>query len=160
MKPRHIVILGYYGIMGLGLVGPMEAFASARVNSAEADREACLKAAATRGPKPLGSTRFDWSSLASGQGGSGPQRKRGESSRCIRDTVLQKSNLYFPALLRHPFETGLRNFRGVRETGRGNAQTVRFHRQHNSLNDDFVWEFDQDIHQSQPFLWIDRACAS
>ena len=31
MKPRHIVILGYDGIMGLDLVGPMEAFASAHV---------------------------------------------------------------------------------------------------------------------------------
>ena len=43
MKPRHIVILGYDGIMGLDLVGPMEAFASAHVTSPKAGREACYR---------------------------------------------------------------------------------------------------------------------
>jgi len=43
MKPRHIVILGYDGIMGLDLVGPMEAFGSAHVNSPKAGREACYR---------------------------------------------------------------------------------------------------------------------
>jgi len=43
MKPRHIAILGYDGIMGLDLVGPMEAFASAYLNSQKAGREACYR---------------------------------------------------------------------------------------------------------------------
>jgi transcriptional regulator GlxA family with amidase domain len=43
MKPRHIVILGYDEIMGLDLVGPMEAFGSAHVNSPKAGRERCYR---------------------------------------------------------------------------------------------------------------------
>src|SRR5271166_718345 len=43
MKPRHIAILGYDQIMGLDLVGPMEAFASAHVNSPKAGRESCYR---------------------------------------------------------------------------------------------------------------------
>ena len=43
MKPRHVVILGYDGMMGLDLVGPMEAFGSAHVNSPKAGREACYR---------------------------------------------------------------------------------------------------------------------
>jgi putative intracellular protease/amidase len=43
MKPKHIVILGYDGVMGLDLVGPMEAFASAQVNSPKGGREACYR---------------------------------------------------------------------------------------------------------------------
>jgi transcriptional regulator GlxA family with amidase domain len=43
MKPRHIVILGYDQIMGLDLVGPMEAFGSAHMNSPKAGRETCYR---------------------------------------------------------------------------------------------------------------------
>ena len=43
MKPRHIVILGYDGIMGLDLVGPMEAFACAHVRSSKARTEECYR---------------------------------------------------------------------------------------------------------------------
>jgi transcriptional regulator GlxA family with amidase domain len=43
MKPRNIVILGYDGIMGLDLVGPMEAFASAHMNSPKSGRDACYR---------------------------------------------------------------------------------------------------------------------
>jgi transcriptional regulator GlxA family with amidase domain len=43
MKPRHIVIVGYDGIMGLDLIGPMEAFGSAQVHSPQARREACYR---------------------------------------------------------------------------------------------------------------------
>ncbi len=43
MKPRHIAILGYDEIMGLDLVGPMEAFASAHQNSQKAGKEACYR---------------------------------------------------------------------------------------------------------------------
>jgi transcriptional regulator GlxA family with amidase domain len=43
MRPKHIVILGYDGVMGLDLVGPMEAFASAQVNSPRGGREACYR---------------------------------------------------------------------------------------------------------------------
>jgi transcriptional regulator GlxA family with amidase domain len=43
MRPKRIVILGYDGVMGLDLVGPMEAFASAQVKSAKGDREACYR---------------------------------------------------------------------------------------------------------------------
>jgi transcriptional regulator GlxA family with amidase domain len=43
MKPRHIVILGYDGIMGLDLVGPMEAFASAQVKSPRAGGDVCYR---------------------------------------------------------------------------------------------------------------------
>ena len=43
MKPRHIVILGYDGIMGLDLVGPMEAFACAHVSSPKAGTETCYR---------------------------------------------------------------------------------------------------------------------
>jgi transcriptional regulator GlxA family with amidase domain len=41
MKPKHIAILGYDGIMGLDLVGPMEVFGSAHVNSPKTGGEAC-----------------------------------------------------------------------------------------------------------------------
>jgi transcriptional regulator GlxA family with amidase domain len=43
MKPKNIVILGYDGVMGLDLVGPMEAFASAQVNLPKGGREACYR---------------------------------------------------------------------------------------------------------------------
>ncbi len=43
MKPKHVVILGYDGIMGLDLVGPMEAFGSARLNSPKAGAGACYR---------------------------------------------------------------------------------------------------------------------
>ncbi len=43
MKPRHIAILGYDDLTGLDLVGPMEAFASAHLNSPKAGREACYR---------------------------------------------------------------------------------------------------------------------
>ena len=43
MKPRHIAILGYDEIMGLDLVGPMEAFASAHQNSQRRGKEACYR---------------------------------------------------------------------------------------------------------------------
>jgi transcriptional regulator GlxA family with amidase domain len=43
MKPRHIVILGYDGIMGLDLVGPMEAFACAHVRSSKTRTEECYR---------------------------------------------------------------------------------------------------------------------
>ena len=43
MKPKHIVILGYDGVMGLDLVGPMEAFASAQLNSPKAGGDACYR---------------------------------------------------------------------------------------------------------------------
>jgi transcriptional regulator GlxA family with amidase domain len=43
MKPRHIVIVGYDGVMGLDLVGPMEAFASAQLSSPKGGREACYR---------------------------------------------------------------------------------------------------------------------
>jgi transcriptional regulator GlxA family with amidase domain len=39
MKPRHIAILGYDEVMGLDLVGPMEAFAIAHVNSPKVGSE-------------------------------------------------------------------------------------------------------------------------
>jgi transcriptional regulator GlxA family with amidase domain len=42
MKPKHIVILGYDGVMGLDLVGPMEAFGSARVDSTKGG-QACYR---------------------------------------------------------------------------------------------------------------------
>jgi len=43
MKPKHIVILGYEGVMGLDLVGPMEAFGSAQVKSGKEAWEACYR---------------------------------------------------------------------------------------------------------------------
>ncbi|MGC2418517.1 MAG: helix-turn-helix domain-containing protein [Candidatus Acidiferrales bacterium] len=43
MKPKHIVILGYDGVMGLDLVGPMEAFASAQVNSPKGGGDTCYR---------------------------------------------------------------------------------------------------------------------
>ncbi len=43
MKPKHIVILGYDGVMGLDLVGPMEAFGSAQVPSTKGAKEACYQ---------------------------------------------------------------------------------------------------------------------
>ena len=43
MKPKHIVILGYDGVMGLDLVGPMEAFASAQLNSPKGGGGACYR---------------------------------------------------------------------------------------------------------------------
>jgi len=43
MKPKHIVILGYEGVMGLDLVGPMEAFGSAQLNTSKDAREPCYR---------------------------------------------------------------------------------------------------------------------
>src|SRR5271166_3941951 len=43
MKPKHIVILGYDGVMGLDLVGPMEAFGSAQISSPKGGSEACYR---------------------------------------------------------------------------------------------------------------------
>jgi transcriptional regulator GlxA family with amidase domain len=43
MTPKRIVILGYDEIMGLDLVGPMEAFGSAHVSSPKAGKEACYR---------------------------------------------------------------------------------------------------------------------
>jgi len=43
MKPKHVVILGFEGIMGLDLVGPMEAFGTARVNSPKRGTEPCYR---------------------------------------------------------------------------------------------------------------------
>jgi transcriptional regulator GlxA family with amidase domain len=43
MKPKHIAILGYDGVMGLDLVGPMEAFASAEIRSPKGTRQACYR---------------------------------------------------------------------------------------------------------------------
>jgi transcriptional regulator GlxA family with amidase domain len=43
MKPKDIVILGYDGVMGLDLVGPMEAFASAQVNAPKGGGVACYR---------------------------------------------------------------------------------------------------------------------
>jgi transcriptional regulator GlxA family with amidase domain len=43
MKQKHIAILGYDGVMGLDLVGPMEAFGSAHVSSPKRGREACYR---------------------------------------------------------------------------------------------------------------------
>jgi transcriptional regulator GlxA family with amidase domain len=52
MKPKHIVILGYEGVMGLDLVGPMEAFGTAQVKSAKGAGEPCYRVTvATAGPK-------------------------------------------------------------------------------------------------------------
>lgn len=43
MKQKHIAILGYEGIMGLDLVGPMEAFACALVSSPNGGKEPCYR---------------------------------------------------------------------------------------------------------------------
>jgi transcriptional regulator GlxA family with amidase domain len=43
MNPRHIVIVGYDDIMGLDLVGPMEAFGSAQVKSSRGLVEPCYR---------------------------------------------------------------------------------------------------------------------
>lgn len=43
MNPKHIVILGYNGIMGLDLVGPLEAFGSAQVKSSKGAWEPCYR---------------------------------------------------------------------------------------------------------------------
>jgi len=43
MKQKHIAILGYDGVMGLDLVGPMEAFGSARVSSRRRGTEVCYR---------------------------------------------------------------------------------------------------------------------
>lgn len=43
MQPKHIVILGYDDIMGLDLVGPMEAFGTAQVRSPKGAFEACYR---------------------------------------------------------------------------------------------------------------------
>jgi transcriptional regulator GlxA family with amidase domain len=52
MKPKHIVIAGYDGIMGLDIVGPMEAFGSAQVPRSKGGREACYRVTiAALGPK-------------------------------------------------------------------------------------------------------------
>ena len=52
MNPKHIVILGYDDIMGLDLVGPMEAFGSAQVKSPKGTWDACYRVTiATLGAK-------------------------------------------------------------------------------------------------------------
>jgi transcriptional regulator GlxA family with amidase domain len=43
MTPKHIVIVGYDDIMGLDLVGPMEAFGSAEVKSSRGLAERCYR---------------------------------------------------------------------------------------------------------------------
>lgn len=43
MNPKHIVIVGYDDIMGLDLVGPMEAFGSAQVKGASGAAEPCYR---------------------------------------------------------------------------------------------------------------------
>ena len=43
MDPKPIVIVGYDDIMGLDLVGPMEAFGSAQVRSSRGATEACYR---------------------------------------------------------------------------------------------------------------------
>lgn len=43
MKQKHIVIVGYDGVMGLDLVGPMEAFGCAQVNSPKRGKEDCYR---------------------------------------------------------------------------------------------------------------------
>jgi transcriptional regulator GlxA family with amidase domain len=43
LKPKHIVILGYDGVMGLDLVGPMEAFASAQMRLPKGGQQACYR---------------------------------------------------------------------------------------------------------------------
>jgi transcriptional regulator GlxA family with amidase domain len=43
MNPKHIVILGYNGIMGLDLVGPMEAFGTAQMKSSKGAWEPCYR---------------------------------------------------------------------------------------------------------------------
>lgn len=43
MKQKHIVIVGYDDIMGLDLVGPMEAFGSAHAVSPQRGKEACYR---------------------------------------------------------------------------------------------------------------------
>ena len=43
MNPKHMVIVGYDGIMGLDLVGPLEAFGSARVKSSQGAWEPCYR---------------------------------------------------------------------------------------------------------------------
>ena len=43
MKPKHIVILGYDGVMGSDLVGPMEAFTGAQVNSPKGGGDTCYR---------------------------------------------------------------------------------------------------------------------
>jgi transcriptional regulator GlxA family with amidase domain len=43
MNPKHIVVVGYENIMGLDLVGPMEAFGSAQVKSVHGTWEPCYR---------------------------------------------------------------------------------------------------------------------
>jgi transcriptional regulator GlxA family with amidase domain len=43
MKQRQIVILGYDKVMGLDLVGPMEAFGSAQILSSKGSKEPCYR---------------------------------------------------------------------------------------------------------------------
>lgn len=43
MNPKHIVIVGYDNIMGLDLVGPMEAFGSAQVKTSRGAPEPCYR---------------------------------------------------------------------------------------------------------------------
>jgi len=43
MNPKHIVILGYNNIMGLDLVGPLEAFGSAQMKSSRGPGEPCYR---------------------------------------------------------------------------------------------------------------------
>ena len=43
MNPKHIVIVGYEGIMGLDLVGPLEAFGTAQMKSPKGFWEPCYR---------------------------------------------------------------------------------------------------------------------
>jgi transcriptional regulator GlxA family with amidase domain len=43
MRPKEIVILGYDGVMGLDLVGPMEAFGCAQVHAQKGTGKACYR---------------------------------------------------------------------------------------------------------------------
>jgi len=43
MKQKHIVIVGFDGVMGLDLVGPMEAFGSALLSSPKRGNQACYR---------------------------------------------------------------------------------------------------------------------
>jgi transcriptional regulator GlxA family with amidase domain len=43
MKQKHIVIVGYDEVMGLDLVGPMEAFGCAQISSPKRGKEACYR---------------------------------------------------------------------------------------------------------------------
>lgn len=43
MIPKHIVIVGFEGVMGLDLVGPLEAFGTAQVRSSRGDWDPCYR---------------------------------------------------------------------------------------------------------------------